>query len=260
MPVQVNSYLLPASASLPYLVEDIYVRGGMRVVADIAARDKIHVMARKTGMLVWCTSEQKMFQLAPGNKTWEEANLGGGGGSADLRFVAPFTEAVDEDGKRVIGLNAGNRIPQSPGPGYALQSGPNQTLAWVDGKQNADRGTRQLATFEAPDFMAPAETINFDLEMSRTNMLIEVTLNAVDIEVQCHSTKERNDVNPYIFRSAANLLSDDGTKIEDGKLKKDRRFAFVANMDNTVKQYWTIKNLGSLPAKPKLSVIYLVLQ
>lgn len=258
MPVQMNSYLLPVSANLPYLLEDVYLRGGMRVVADVAARDKIAALARKPGMLVWCTAEQKMFQLGS-DKKWEEANLGGGG-SDDLRFVAPFTEAIDAEGKRVIGLNAGNRIPQSPGAGYVLQSGPNQTLAWVDGKGNADRGTRQLATFEPEEFLAPGQTVTFELEMSRTSMMISVELNAVDIEIQCHARKERTDANPYIFRSAANLLSDDGTRIEDGKLIKQRRYAFVANMDNTPNQYWTMKNLSSLPAKPKLSIVYLVLQ
>ncbi len=259
MPVSMISFLTPVSPSLPYLVEDIYLRGGMRVVADLVARDKIHPGARKPGMLVWVTAESKLYQLKADNRTWEVASLGGGG-SDDLRFVAPFTEAVDADGKRVIGINSGNRIPQSPGAGYALQSGPNQTLIWVDAKQNADRGTRVISTYETPQPLAPGQTINFVLEMSRTAMMVDVTLNAVDIEIQCHSRKERNDANPYIFRSAANLLSDDGTHIEDGKLVKDRRYAFVANVDNSPNQYWTIKNIGDLPAKPKLTVTYLVLQ
>lgn len=258
MAVTLRSFLVPASASIPFLMEDRYLKGGMRCLANVEARDAILRGARSAGMLVWCIAEKTMYQLADDLTAWEKASLGGG--SSNYIFSAPFIEAEDADGNRVVSLNQSNRIPRSPGPGYVLQSGPNQTLTWVDGRGNADRGTRQLAEYTAPDYLAPGASINFQLEMSRTSMMIGVTLNAVDVEIQCHTTAARDDTNPYVFRSSANLMQDDGTTIQDGELVKGRRFSFVANMDDTVYQYWTMKNIGDAPAQPKLSVIFLVLQ
>lgn len=258
MAVALRSFLVPASASIPFLMEDRYLKGGMRCLANVAARDAVLRGARTSGMLVWCIAEKAMYQLAPDLNTWEPAQMGGGG--EQYIFDAPFTEARDAQGNVIIGINSSNRIPRSPGSGYILQSGPNQTLMWVDGRGNADRGTRQQASYEAADYIAPGDSIDFNLEMSRTSLMIEVELNAVDIEIQCHTTQARDDANPYIFRSSANLLKDDGTSIQDGELVKLRRFSFAVNMDNTVFQYWTMKNIGDAPAKPKLSVTFLVLQ
>lgn len=258
MAVLVSSPFAPASTRLMYIMEDIHLKGGMRCVANAVARDAILLGARTVGMLVWCIEEKKLFQLADDRTTWNVAALGGGG--ADIAFTNSFTEAVDQEGRRVIGLQNYNKIPKSPGAGYMLQSGPNQTLMWVDSRGNADRGTRQTAVFETPDYLAPGEHLDFNLEMSRTSMLIMVQLNSVDIEVSCYDKKERTDANPYVFRSSANLLVDDGTSIQDGQLVKVRRYGFVANTDNSAFQYWRIKNIGDTPAKPKLTVTFLVLQ
>lgn len=68
-----------------YLLEDTDLRGGMRVVASIAARDAIPIQARKQGMLVRVVEGDKisMWELPFGkpitNAGWTEASLGGGG-------------------------------------------------------------------------------------------------------------------------------------------------------------------------------------
>ena len=68
-----------------YLLEDTDLRGGMRVVSSIAARDAIPIQARKQGMLVRVVEDGKisMWELPFGkpitNTGWTEASLGGGG-------------------------------------------------------------------------------------------------------------------------------------------------------------------------------------
>lgn len=69
-----------------FLLEDTDLRGGMRVVASIAARDAIPLQARKSGMLVRVVEDDKisMWELPFGkpisNAGWTEAKLGGGDG------------------------------------------------------------------------------------------------------------------------------------------------------------------------------------
>jgi hypothetical protein len=67
-----------------YLLEDTDLRGGMRVVSSLAARDAIPIQARKSGMLVRVVEGDKisMWELPFGkpitNTGWTEAKLGGG--------------------------------------------------------------------------------------------------------------------------------------------------------------------------------------
>lgn len=68
-----------------YLLEDTDLRGGMRVVSSMAARDAIPIQARKQGMLVRVVEDGKisMWELPFGkpitNAGWSEASLGGAG-------------------------------------------------------------------------------------------------------------------------------------------------------------------------------------
>ncbi|AQT28631.1 hypothetical protein YOLOSWAG_151 [Erwinia phage vB_EamM_Yoloswag] len=257
MPVTMNSFLVPVSTALPFLIEDKYVRGGMRCLAAIADRDAIVAGSKKAGMLVYVTETQKIYQLATDLATWEEAKLGGG---AEYEFQSPLVSAVDADGKVIVGLNANNSIPGSPGAGYTLVSGPNQTLLWIDFSANANQGVRYTKEYEMSDYLTPGQSFNFELQMARTNMLLEVTLNAFDIELTCHTTNERNDRNPYLFRSSTNFLSDEGVREEDGEFVKGRRYSFISNTDGSQLQYWSFKNIGTAPAKPKLTVTYLVME
>ena len=81
MPIRVTSFYLPVSPSLPYILEDVYVRGGFRSVATTAARDEIAAMAKKVGMLVYCEDVDKYFRLGADKLTWYEFSSGSGLGS-----------------------------------------------------------------------------------------------------------------------------------------------------------------------------------
>lgn len=52
MALYLSSFLLPASAGVPFLLEDKYLRGGFRILSTVAERDAIPTAARKVGMRV----------------------------------------------------------------------------------------------------------------------------------------------------------------------------------------------------------------
>ena len=76
MPIQVASNIIPKSGAKWPVVEDIYVKGGLRVVADAATRDSLYTdttakLGLKTGMLLITASDSKIWQYA-GLGVWIE--------------------------------------------------------------------------------------------------------------------------------------------------------------------------------------------
>ena len=72
MPINLTSFLQPANSNTFPLVEDKFVKGGMRVVADIAARDAIPANNRKAGMIIVTQDTLKMWQLAADLTAWTD--------------------------------------------------------------------------------------------------------------------------------------------------------------------------------------------
>ncbi len=68
------------------LLEDLYLKGGFRVVADTTARDAIDTASRKEGMLVFTTTDQTTWRLGSGltNVDWVEVSSATG----DVQIVA----------------------------------------------------------------------------------------------------------------------------------------------------------------------------
>lgn len=71
MTIPVNSNLVPAHpGKTPYVVEDIYIKGGFRVVATKELRDSIPLQARKPGMIVYVFNMDKYYKLSGDLATW----------------------------------------------------------------------------------------------------------------------------------------------------------------------------------------------
>lgn len=75
--IELSSFLKLADTNPLFLVEDKYVRGGCRVVADAAARDAIGAYHLKAGMLVITQSDSKIWQLNANLTSWTEFTGGG---------------------------------------------------------------------------------------------------------------------------------------------------------------------------------------
>ena len=73
MPIQVASFLLPRNGATWYVLEDKYLKGGLRVCADVAERTAIHAASLKKGMLVVMLDDNKIYQLTNvASKSWVE--------------------------------------------------------------------------------------------------------------------------------------------------------------------------------------------
>lgn len=83
MPISLSSFQIPLSPSIPYLLEDTYLKGGYRSVATLANLNAIHPVARKPGMLVYCLETDTIYKLSTDKLTfieWATGNTSGGGG------------------------------------------------------------------------------------------------------------------------------------------------------------------------------------
>ena len=68
MPLYASAFFLPTSTAIPYLMEDVYFRGGFRSVATIADRDAIKPASRKKGMVVYVQEDDTIYWI-PGPAT-----------------------------------------------------------------------------------------------------------------------------------------------------------------------------------------------
>ena len=83
MAIQLASNLVPRNDNTWPVVEDIFVKGGYRTVADLAARDAINPLALEPGMLVFVQSENAHFKLDQvGPPAWVQTGLEGPTGPA----------------------------------------------------------------------------------------------------------------------------------------------------------------------------------
>jgi hypothetical protein len=66
MAINISSFLNKSSGSVQFLMQDVDLRGGFRVVADVTARDATPMGARVAGMLVFVAATNTMYQLVGG--------------------------------------------------------------------------------------------------------------------------------------------------------------------------------------------------
>ena len=201
MPIFASSNYVPASAGIPYLMEDVYLKGGFRTVTDTAQRDSIHIAARKPGMRVYVQSTDTTYTL----------NLG-------------------------------------------------QLTTWIEVKESNVRGVYE---YTPSSNIVSGGQLDFTVPSGKTAVILNVESTLVDIEIQAHSVAARSDVNPYKFISYAGHLSDDGsTKLEDGNIEFNRRYAMLANLEETptVNSYWRLINKGTSDVLPTITITYLTIE
>jgi hypothetical protein len=66
MAINISSFLNKSSGSVQFLMQDVDLRGGFRIVADATVRDAIPAGARVAGMLVFVAGTNTMYQLVGG--------------------------------------------------------------------------------------------------------------------------------------------------------------------------------------------------
>jgi hypothetical protein len=63
MPIYASAFFIPTSASIPYILEDVYLKGSYRSVATIAERNAIKTAARKQGALCFVRETNTIYWL-----------------------------------------------------------------------------------------------------------------------------------------------------------------------------------------------------
>lgn len=267
MPVMMTSFLLPQSPALPYLLEDTYIKGGLRVAPDFESLGKILPAARKIGMLAYCLAEKKFYQMGEDRINWAEWKVGVTSEEIEAAFdLTKFLEVqspivmTKSGDKQILSLAQGQVIPPAPGAGYTLVSGANNSFIWVDLSGTNDRGVRSEAEYEAATFLPPGATEDFSITSCASAMLIDVILNMPDMKFQIFPDEQRLDQNPYTFISSPDMMQDVGITIQEDKKTYHRRYALVAHQTKAARFVCRFTNVGDVPSRPKVSLVYLALE
>lgn len=269
MPISMSAFLLPANAAVPFLVEDIYVKGGFHIRAAFTDLAKIHPFARKAGMLVHVTADDKIYKLLPDRTNWIEFKMGMSEEDVTALFdkldITTMLGAempillTPVDKKQIIALHNSQKIPPAPGAGYTLMSGASG-LIWIDTSGLDKAGRRNTVEYEAPTYLAPGQVHDFSVTAAASALLIDVILDAPDVDFQIFSKADRTEENPYRFVSGVDMMSDEGITIQDGKKTKHRRYALVVNRNKSKEFFCRFTNVGSVQSKPTVSITYLVME
>lgn len=257
MPVSVTTFFLPANAGVPFILEDLHLRGGFKVYNTVAERDASHPFSRKPGMLCYTADEDTYFKLQPDRITWEEFKLGGEDGGLDASAIKEPLY-ITEDNKLAIRAEA--LLPKITSAGQVLTTTNQNTVEWKD--QQVSIGQRDTKSFESPASVLSGETIEFELDLSKSVLLVTTTLSSPGLLLEGFSTNMRNDPNPYTFQSTVDYLSDEGIKVEGEDEVFVRRYSFMVNEEEPSKSthYFRLTNKGELPVTPKVDITYVTLE
>lgn len=247
MPIALGSNLTPKNATNPdpalrgtyFLLEDIYLKGGMQVRATAAERDGINTLNRKAGMLVYTQDTKKIWILGDDLTTWSELQTGGGGGGATIATEAEALAGVDNTKMMTPYLT---KAAASASGGFKV---------------------RKQIVHEFKDLAANSNG-DYDVELPTgcgIAMLINCTVTK-PCTVEIHGIANRADPNPYKFVATTQHLFDDGTTVmSDGSTDKGRRFSFLANLETPEvnKLYVRLYNTGTsaLTVTLTLELIYI---
>lgn len=256
MPIIMRDWLVPSSAYQPYLLEDTFMRGGFRIVETLADRDnRIHPLAMKEGMMVYVEEEKQYYTLDEFNLNsmtivWGKAKFGG----PIEQVAAPLF--VDQG---VLKMSDSNIIPSDGVPGQRITVNAEGKLVWVDDESGA---TRAKIDFTCPVSLNPQESYDFTLDLGKSVLLIQVALNAPEVELTAYPTSTRSEENPYKFVSDVDFPYDQGIRKEDGEQLKFRRYAFLVNQEDPVgiKHFFRFKNISANAVMPKVEIYYLRLE
>ena len=162
MAIQLASNLVPRNDNTWPVVEDIFIKGGYRTVADLAARDAIDPSALKPGMMVFVQSENAHFKLDQvGPPAWVQTGLEGPTGPAGPTGPQGPTGATGA--VSTVAGPTGPTGPQGPaGTAPELKTVNGNALAGTGDIQVGDVtlvGTQTLTnkTLTRPQVTAPLE-------------------------------------------------------------------------------------------------------
>lgn len=265
MALAASDYFIPRTSFVPYILEDLYIKGGFRVFKTLADRDtyiqKAKQLAffedfdsRKVGMLCCVIDENRqIYQLDTNKESWTLFKPGGEVTVAEPLYNNNGTIHIRE-----------NVLLPTPAPGtpagssVVLDADMRPVWAPPAGGQPGMRGKVPIV-FPVLD---AGQSATYLLDIAATVILLELEVNMADFKVEIFSTVDMDDENPYTFISADGYLSDQGIKEQNGQLWKFRRFSILANLETPVigRHYVKVTNMNPIAAVPTVDIHYLELQ
>jgi hypothetical protein len=246
MPLQIASDLAPAGGGTFYLLEDIYLKGGLQIRKTVAERDAIAISNLKLGALVLCLDQNKIWQVtelvvpsrenpdAEEKVTWEELPMGGGTGGI---------EEAPEDGK-TYGRKDGEWVEVSVGSGGGFEPG------------------KRIVAIHTTDPLPIGVSTEFEMQLAVSSLVLKLSVNR-PVKVSAYSTPAKDEPNPYQFLATPDHLTDDGSMLlSDGTIFRTRNFSIFANMEATPsdKIYFTVENAEEAEGPVILTITYLPLE
>lgn len=228
MAITLAANLAPAGGQSFYLLEDVYIKGGLQVQDDVAARDKISVYNLKLGALVLTVKEGKIWKVKtlsfPSEETpdaeekveWEELALGGGSGG----------DGSGGTGGGVVGTK------------------------------------KRLVAIKTIEGLRTGQSVQFNMKLAMSSIWLKVEVSR-PVRVSAFGDGEMLETNPYMFQATADHLIDDGTMLfEDGTKFRSRNFSILANMDATPSDniYFIVDNVDDNEEPAILTITYLPLE
>lgn len=269
MPITATDFFVPGSQFVGYILEDNHFKGGFRVFATLEARDQYIVNAKnisfgieifdprkKTMMCSVIETPGIIYYLGDDKETWHVYETG-------MMFEpdAPL-EFIGANQDR-LAIQPEYLVPQSgKAPSKVLTIRQNGTIGWEFIGPSAGIGVRVTKTYQPIDSIAPGTEHLFEMSLGLTVLLLEVSINTPDFEIKGFVGPERDDRNPYTYRSALDFLYDDGVMFQNGEYIYKRRFAIMSNLTETpsILQYFSMKNLGPADSRPTITITALTLQ
>lgn len=133
----------------------------------------------------------------------------------------------------------------------------NYTVDFSTGGQTG--GTVSLTTgtlnVSTVNILASGDQIKFTLPTGSNFYLTSLQTN-MPLTVQCHSTSQYNDTNPYSFKSIDGFLTDDGSFSSGGQTYFGPKNILLQNAEDqtSMNSYWLIANSGSNAGTPGLII------
>ena len=260
MAINFSSFFARASSSLPFLLRDTDIRGGLRVVAGIPEMDTIPRPSRVAGMLVVTTNTMHVHQLSV-DGIFEDRGLLGQATGTDLKLGDAFYQDADNN----LQLYEQFVLPPfvDARPGDLLRLNGNLEPVWLPVAANPGTGVRTLVSNTLDEPIDGGASGTFAIEMGRSNFLLEVRLDVADVLLQGFGTSEYDESNPYTFKSRVGQLLDDGSSLMvDGSIRYGRRYTLISNMESPVGEtiYWKMTNHGNLPVLPTVTFTYTAIE
>lgn len=241
MAITLADKLEPAGGQTFYLLEDVYIKGGLQTCDNIGARDAIAISNLKLGQLVLTVNDSKIWKVA------------------ELTFPSSENpDAVEAAVWEELGLGAIDTDAPEDGKTYGRKDG-----VWteVSGGGAGQLNTRQVAIHNIESLPASFSS-EFTVKMAVSCIVLRLEVTR-PVKVRAYGSITKDEPNPYEFIATEDHLVDDGSMLlSDGTKFRTRNFSIFSNFETEPNDdiYFTVDSVDDAEGPVTLTMVYLPLE